>query len=128
MTAAFQTEYAFTLPCGYVDERGNLHREGVMRRATTLDEIEPLRDPRVRAHDAYLSVVLLSRVVTQLGSLPALSPERIEQLFATDFVYLQQLYLQINESPNAVVATRCPVCGTHFALDLAGDHEGEQLD
>lgn len=120
----FQTEWAFTLPCGYVDTHGNLHREGVMRRATALDELEPLRDPRVRAHDAYLSVVLLGRVVTQLGQLPAVNADVIERLFTTDFIYLQQLYLQLNESPSALIETECPSCATRFVLDLAnGEHD-----
>lgn len=113
------TVFSFTLPCGYVDEQGNLHTEGVMRRATALDQIEPLRDPRVRANEAYLSIVLLSRVVTQIGSITPVGPQIIEQLFATDFVYLQQLYEQLNVIENEVVETVCPTCGAHFMLDLA---------
>ena len=64
----FQTEFEFILPCGFLDEEGNLHREGVMRRATAADEILPLKDPRVVKNEAYVIVILLSRVVTRLGS------------------------------------------------------------
>jgi hypothetical protein len=114
-----QTEFEFTLPCGYADERGNLHRRGVMRRATALDEVEPLRDPRVRANEAYLSILLLSRVITRLGDIAPVAPALIERLFATDFVYLQDLYARVNEGGEGVVETQCPQCGARFMLDLA---------
>jgi hypothetical protein len=126
MIAAFQTEFAFTLPYGYVDERGNLHREGIMRRATTMDEIAPLRDPRVRANDAYLSVVLLSRVITRLGSLPAVGCDIVERLFATDFIYLQQLYMRMNENAHDLVETQCPTCATRFMLDLTQSNGNDE--
>lgn len=92
----FQTEFEFTLPCGYLDEEGSLHRDGVMRRATAADEILPLKDPRVQKNEAYLIVILLSRVVTRLGSLEAINPKVIEGIFATDLAYLQGLYNKIN--------------------------------
>lgn len=90
------TEYEFTLPRGYVDNDGNLHRTGVMRLATARDEIEPLRDPRVAQNDAYLTVAILARVVTELGTLPEVSTRTIEGLFAADMAYLQDLYGIVN--------------------------------
>lgn len=113
-----QTEFEFTLPCGYVDEQGNLHRQGAMRRATALDEVEPLRDPRVRANEAYLSILLLSRVITRLGTVRPIGPAVIERLYATDFIYLQDLYARVNEDGGGLVETQCPTCGTRFMLDL----------
>ena len=113
-----QTEFEFTLPCGYIDEQGDLHRAGTMRRATALDEVAPLRDPRVRANEAYLSILLLSRVITRLGTISPVSPSVVERLFATDFVYLQDLYARVNQVEDSLVETQCPTCGTHFALDL----------
>ena len=62
-----QTEYEFTLPRGYVDDAGNLHKTGTMRLATAADEILPLQDPRVQRNPAYLSLILLSRVVLRIG-------------------------------------------------------------
>src|SRR5262245_23177364 len=91
-----QTEYEFTLPLGYVDADGELHRDGTMRLATAADEILPLKDPRVRANEAYLIVILLSRVVERLGSLSTVSPKIIVGLFAADLVYLQDLYNRSN--------------------------------
>src|SRR6476619_7223100 len=88
----FQTEIEFTLPCGYLDEDGTLHREGVMRRATAADEILPLKDPRVAKNPAYLVVILLSRVVTRLGGVEPITPKTIESLFTTDLAHLQDLY------------------------------------
>jgi hypothetical protein len=90
------TEYEFTLPKGYVDGEGNLHRTGVMRLATARDEIEPLRDPRVAQNDAYLTVAILARVVTELGTLPEVNTRTIEGLFAADIAYLQDLYGIVN--------------------------------
>jgi hypothetical protein len=113
-----QTEYAFTLPRGYVDADGQVHREGVMRLAMALDEIEPLRDPRVRANEAYLTVILLARVIVRLGDLPAVTPHTIEGLFSADMAYLQDFYRRINEvEANRIVAT-CPACQHRFEVEV----------
>lgn len=93
----FQTEFEFNLPKGYLDPNGNLHRTGVMRLAKAVDEIQPLRDPRVKSNPAYSTVIILSRVITQLGALQEVTPTVIEELYAADLNYLYQFYLQINE-------------------------------
>jgi hypothetical protein len=113
----FVTEHAFELPKGYVDGEGNLHREGVMRLATAGDEILPMKDPRVQSLPAYLIVILLSRVVVKLGSLPAVHPGIIEGLFAEDLTYLQNLYNRINGLATARVAAQCPQCRHSFELE-----------
>jgi hypothetical protein len=92
-----QTEFEFTLPKGYIDEQGNLHRQGIMRLSRAIDEIVPMRDPRVKANPAYATVIILSRVITHLGGLDEISPMVIENLFAGDLSYLQKLYRYINE-------------------------------
>ncbi|HEV7214048.1 MAG TPA: phage tail assembly protein, partial [Chloroflexota bacterium] len=69
-----QTEFPFALPCGYVDEGGDVHQAGTMRLATALDEVDPLRDPRVQANQAYVSILLLSRVITRLGQVSPVTP------------------------------------------------------
>src|SRR5579872_560891 len=94
---ALRTEFAFELPRGYVDDAGTLHKRGVMRLATARDEILPLRDPRVRENESYLTVLLLSRVVTELGTLSEVNPPVVEQLFASDLAFLQDLYRRINQ-------------------------------
>jgi hypothetical protein len=103
-----QTEYDFTLPKGYVDRQGTLHRDGRMRLATAADEILPLRDPRVKSNPAYLTVIVLSRVVTRLGALEELSPPVIEGLFVEDLAYLQGLYRRINGEDEAEEAAAMP--------------------
>jgi hypothetical protein len=121
----FQTEFEFTLPCGFLGEDGTLHREGVMRRATAADEILPLKDPRVQKNDAYLIVILLSRVVTRLGSLASINPKVIECLFATDLAFLQDLYNRINALDDR--AGTCPHCGKAIsASEMGGVPAGEQ--
>lgn len=92
-----RTEYSFTLPKGYVDQAGTLHRQGTMRLATARDEIEPLRDPRISgAEDPYLTIIVLARVITELGSLGAITPAVVEGLFAADLAFLQDVYGIIN--------------------------------
>ncbi len=115
-----RTEFAFTLPLGYVDARGERHRDGVMRLATARDEILPLRDPRVRDNEAYLTILLLSRVVTRLGSMTDLTPAMVEGLFAPDLAFLQELYRRLNQEGRTEVTVVCPSCRTDFAVDLAG--------
>ncbi|MBR1633902.1 MAG: phage tail assembly protein [Lachnospiraceae bacterium] len=107
---AFQTEYDFTLPRGYRDMDGNLHREGKMRLANAADEILPLKDQRVQQNPAYLSIILLSRVITKLGDLPAVDTRTIENLYTMDLAYLQELYEQINASDMPVFRGTCPHC------------------
>ena len=114
----FQTEYEFMLPKGYVDAEGNLHKAGVMRLATAADEILPLKDPRVQQNPAYLTIILLSRVVTRLGDVPAVNPRIIEELFASDLSYLQEFYRTINGDGTARIKARCPKCEHEFEVDI----------
>ncbi len=120
---ALQTEYEFNLPKGYVDEGGSLHRKGVMRLATAADEILPMKDPRVQSNPAYLSIILLSRVVTKLGSLPDVNPRVVESLFVTDLAYLQDFYRRINEQGNSKMKVKCPKCEEQFEVELANPGE-----
>jgi hypothetical protein len=101
-----QTEFPFTLPKGFIDKTGVLHREGVMRLATARDEIEPLRDARVQENDAYLTVIVLSRVVTQLGTHPQVTPATIENLFVDDLAFLQDFYQAINFGDQTALETQ----------------------
>ncbi|WMW25092.1 phage tail assembly protein [Methanolobus sediminis] len=114
----FQTEFEFTLPQGYVDEDGNLHKDGIMRLATAADEILPLKDPRVQSNPAYLSVILLSRVITKLGTLHSINTRNIENLFIADMAYLQELYQRINENGSDVIKTVCPKCEHMFDVEV----------
>lgn len=130
MTAAappetgLRTEYPFTLPRGYVDEHGRMHRDGIMRLATARDEIQTQSDQRAKQNPAYLTVLLLERTVTTLGDVPAVDTFVIESLFASDLAFLQDLYRRINADGHTEVAVSCPNCGTDFAVDVAGDAPG----
>jgi hypothetical protein len=119
----FQTEFEFTLPCGYLDEYGTLHKDGVMRRATAADEILPLRDPRVLKNDAYVVIILLSRVVTRLGTVASINPKVIEQLFATDLEFLQNLYNRVNRLDEGTET--CPHCGKPAGAAAGAPRMGE---
>jgi hypothetical protein len=116
-----QTEFPFILPRGYVDSAGVVHRDGVMRLATAKDEIVPQRDPRVRENESYLTVLLLSRVVTKLGSLTQVHTGVIEGLFASDLAFLQDLYRRINHEGHTAAAVTCPSCSHNFTVDVAGE-------
>jgi hypothetical protein len=115
---ALQTEFEFTLPRGYVDAEGNLHKQGRMRMSTAMDEIAPLRDLRVKSNQAYLAVILLSRVITKLGNLSEVNTGVIEKLFSADFAYLQDFYRRINEDGTSKISTTCPECNHKFEVDL----------
>ena len=120
-----RTEFAFELPRGYVDGSGNVHRSGVMRLATGRDELVPLRDDRVRENPAYLSVVLLARVVTRLGTIDDIHAGIIENMFATDVAFLQDLYRRVNQEGHTRAGVTCPSCRHTFAVDVAGSRLGE---
>lgn len=123
--APLRTEFAFVLPRGYVDEQGAVHREGTMRLATARDEIQPLRDPRVRENEAYLTVILLSRVVTRLGTLAQVNPGVIEGMFASDLAFLQDLYRRVNQEGTSQAAVTCPSCRHEFTVEIGGGRAGE---
>ena len=116
---AFQTEFEFTLPMGYVAQDGQLYKKGMMRLATALDEIQVLSDMRTRNNDAYVVILLLSRVITQLGPETNITASVIENLFAADLTYLQEFYRTINESGSTKRTYACPHCGEPFEVDLA---------
>jgi hypothetical protein len=120
-----RTEFPFELPRGYVDGSGNVHRSGVMRLATGRDELVPLRDDRVRENPAYLSVVLLARVVTRLGTIDDIHAGIVENMFATDLAFLQDLYRRVNQEGHTRAGVTCPSCQHSFAVDVAGGRLGE---
>ncbi|WP_055494914.1 hypothetical protein [Streptomyces sp. TP-A0356] len=120
-----RTEFAFQLPRGYVDESGTVHRDGVMRLSTARDELVPLRDVRVQENPAYLSVVLLGRVITRLGTLPMVHDGIVENMFASDLAFLQDFYRQINAEGHTRAAVRCPHCAEPFEVELGGSRLGE---
>jgi hypothetical protein len=124
---ALRTEFDFVLPRGYVDASGTVHRDGTMRLATARDELLPLHDDRVRANPPYLTVVLLARVITRLGSLEgdAVNATVVENLFASDLAFLQDLYRRVNSEGHTLAAVTCPACNERFSVDLAGGRLGE---
>ncbi len=122
-----RTEFDFELPRGYIDPSGVLYKSGTMRLATARDELMPLHDDRVRENPAYLTVVLLARVITRLGSLEGddVRANVIENLFASDLAFLQDLYRRINTEGHSKAAVTCPACHERFTVDLAGGRPGE---
>lgn len=115
-----QTEFAFELPRGLVAEDGTVHRNGRIRLAMALDEIDAMAHPRVQANPSYLPVVLLSRVVVALGDAgTAVTPHTIERLFAADLAYLQDLYLRLNSHEHTLIGAICPHCSSQFQLQVA---------
>ncbi|HZT67013.1 MAG TPA: hypothetical protein VFA11_14590 [Acidimicrobiales bacterium] len=123
-----RTEFDFELPRGYIDDNGVLHKTGTMRLATARDELLPLHDDRVRENPAYLTVVLLARVITRLGAIEGdnVRAAVIERLFASDLAFLQDLYRRINTEGHTRAAVTCPACHERFMVDLAGGGLGEQ--
>jgi len=114
-----QTEFSFSLPRGFVDSAGELHREGSMRPATAYDEIAPMRDPRVQTNPGYLVIILLSRVITRLGSIEHINPKVIEGLYSADLAFLQDFYRRVNEDGDTRVAVTCPHCDGNFQVEVS---------
>ena len=119
-----RTEVEFTLPRGYPDPSGTLHQSGTMRLATARDEIEPLRDVEVRQNQAYVTVLLLARTITRLGTITDITPELVENLYAADFDHLQRLYERLNGDGEAVGVVSCPACSHEFEVDLTEIEDG----
>ena len=111
------TEHEFALPLGYADSEGNLHKNGVMRLATAADEILPMKDPRVQQNPAYLSIILLSRVVIKLGDLSSINPKTIEGLYTADLNFLQDMYNRINQNGRNAIQAACPKCDHRFEME-----------
>ena len=123
--SALRTTFEFELPRGYVDGDGTVHRHGIMRLATARDELLPLYDARVQENAAFTTVVLLSRVITELGSLPVITSSVIENMFASDVAFLQDFYRRVNAEGHTRAAVDCPSCAHRFSIDLAGGRLGE---
>jgi hypothetical protein len=123
-----RTEFEFELPRGYLDGSGTLHKSGTMRLATARDELLPLHDDRVRENPAYLTVVLLSRVITRLGTIEGedVRSTVVENLFASDLAFLQDLYRRINTEGHSRAAVTCPACKELFTVDLSGGYGSSQ--
>src|SRR3954468_5786250 len=115
-----RTEFAFELPRGYVDDEGTVHRSGVMRLATARDELIPLRDDRVRENAAFLTVVLLARVITRIGTVTDVHAGVVEDFFAADLAFLQDFYRRINAEGHTRVPVACPNCEHEFSVGLGG--------
>ncbi|CAM5730685.1 hypothetical protein [Streptomyces badius] len=120
-----QTEFAFELPRGYVDDEGQVHRDGTMRLATARDELKPQIDLRVKENPAYLSVVLLAQVITRLGPISDVHTGIVERMYATDVAFLQDFYRRINSEGHTHAAVTCPLCHGSFEVDLSGGRLGE---
>ncbi|MFE3555596.1 hypothetical protein ACFXKW_12120 [Streptomyces sp. NPDC059193] len=120
-----RTEFEFELPRGYVDEAGTVHRHGSMRLATARDELRPQIDLRVKENPAYLSVVLLSQVITRLGTITDVHAGVVERMYATDVAFLQDFYRRVNSEGHTRAAVTCPHCEGGFEVDLSGGRLGE---
>ena len=112
-----QPEFPFELPYGFLDGEGRRHRAGAMRLATAFDEIAPLKDPRVVQNPGYIVIILLSRVVTRLGTLEYINPKVIEGLFASDLAHLQDMYVRLNRSGRDRMLVTCPHCAGDFEVE-----------
>jgi hypothetical protein len=120
-----RTEFEFELPRGYVDEAGTVHRHGAMRLATARDELRPQIDLRVKENPAYLSVVLLSQVITRIGAITDVHAGVVERMYATDVAFLQDFYRRVNSEGHTRAAVTCPHCEGGFEVDLSGGRLGE---
>ena len=68
-----------------------------------------------------VTVVLLGRVVTRIGGIDDVHAGIIENLFASDLAFLQDLYRRINQEGHTAAAVTCPSCSHAFTVDVAGE-------
>ena len=113
-----ETEFQFTLPKGLIDAQGMIHRQGIMRLSTAKDEICVQGDRLVQTNSAYTSLVMLSRVITHVGKISAITPEQLENLFTQDIAYLREFYNRINQQGNLLVPAQCPQCKNEFKVEM----------
>ena len=119
-----QTVYEFELPKGIVDEKGQVHKKGKMRLATAGDEISATRDPRVLANPSFLTIAVLSKVLTEIEGMEIISATQIEQFFTADLAFLQDMYQRINDIEPPAMQVVCPECGKTFETPLNFTREG----
>lgn len=119
-----QTVYEFELPKGIVDSHGQLHKKGKMRLATAGDEIGAARDPRVLMNPSYLTIVVLSKVVTEIEGMEAVSAALMESMYTADLAFLQDMYQRINDVEPPVMKAVCPACGEAFEVPVNFTREG----
>jgi hypothetical protein len=124
MTMEMQTVYDFELPKGYVDQSGTVHKHGKMRLATAGDEISATRDPRVLGNPSYLSIVVLSKVITEIEGVEMVTPALVEKLFTADMAFLQDMYQKINNVEPVTIKVVCPECGKTYEVPLNFTREG----
>lgn len=119
-----ETIFDFTLPKGYMDNDGVLHKHGRMRLATAADEIQSTRDPRVLSNPSYLTIVILSRVIVEIEGVSAIVPNTIERLFTADLAFLQDMYQRINDIEAPEMEVVCPKCGEIHKVPINFTQEG----
>ena len=119
-----ETVFDFTLPKGYVDSNGEVHKKGKMRLATAGDEINATRDPRVMSNPAYLTVVILSLVITELEGVDVVTATTIQSLFTADLAFLQDMYTRINDIEAPTITVTCPDCGKVHTVPINFTREG----
>jgi hypothetical protein len=112
------TEFDFTLPRGLIDSQNRVHRHGKMRLATAKDEILVQKERKVQETPAYGALVMLSLVITRLGSFNTVSPDVLEGLLLHDIAYLREFYNRINQQGNTHIPAQCPHCNTQFSVEL----------
>jgi hypothetical protein len=113
-----KTEFEFSLPRGLVDAQGEVHIQGAMRLATAKDEMALQKQQLTQGNQSYAVLVRLAQVITRLGSLPAITPELLENLFILDLAYLREFYNRINQYNDPSVAAQCPRCNHDFKVGL----------
>jgi hypothetical protein len=112
------TTFDFVLPRGLVDAQGTVHAAGTMRLATARDEMIADKDPRGQDSPTYRTLIMLSQVITKLGTLATIEPEQLENLFTKDLAYLNEFYNRINQQGRALIPTQCPQCNREFDVEL----------
>ena len=116
---AVKTAYTFELPKGYVDEKGQVHREVTLREITGADQ-EAMLNPQHRNNPARMLTALLARVITRLGTLEGRQVDTsvTANMLKSDRDFLILKLKEIDSGPEMDIDVECPDCGKKFKAML----------
>lgn len=116
----------YTLPIGLADPKGALQREVTMRAATALDELEIQAQDAAAINDRFRDLLIFSRVISSIGTITNPTLETLEELYETDFLYLQLAFRELNGVAGNLYTLTCPQCGKKHAVSLEAAYSAQE--
>jgi len=106
-------EVEVTLPIGFVDGEGRVHRQVSLRKMTGRDEAL-LADPANQRNGGRLVTALLHSCITRIGELESLRRNDIETMYSVDRNFLLIRLRSFTFGSTLPAGYTCPSCGGRF--------------